>query len=344
MTVYEAHEEWSVPGVFSVARGVYRIPLPLPNDALRAVSVYAVIGNDGLVCIDSGWSVPEARELFVRSLASLELGPYDIKRFLVTHIHRDHYTQAVALRREFGTRVALGRGEEPSLDALRDPAVNPFRRRLEELRRNGAHEVAAGLVRTRANQPVPPMSEWELPDQWLRDGEEVRAGGRTLTVIETPGHTRGHVVFHDAADRLLFAGDHVLPTITPSIGFEPAPHGNPLGNFLRSLARIRELPDATVLPAHGPVVESAHARVDELVAHHGARLDQSLAAIAAGADTASAVATCLHWTRRERTFKELDVFNQSLAVSETAAHLRLLAAQGRLQRTVEEGVDRYQPR
>lgn len=343
MTVDEDRREWSDPGVYPVARDVYRIPLPLPNDGLRAVSVYVVIGEDGLACIDSGWSVPEARGLFVRMLASLDVAPSDIERFFVTHMHRDHYTQAVALRREFGTTVALGRGEQPSLALVRDPTLNPFRRRLEELRRNGAHDVAASLVRIRATQEPPSMSEWELPDQWLRDGEKVRAGDRTLEVLETPGHTRGHVVFHDAQDRLLFAGDHVLPTITPSIGFEPAPSVNPLGNFLTSLARIRELPDARVLPAHGPVVESAHARVDELVAHHGVRLGQSLAAVAAGADTAADVATCLRWTRRERTFDELDPFNQSLAVSETVAHLRLLEAQGRLKRTSDEGVDRYQP-
>ncbi len=51
-------------------------------------------------------------------------------------------------------------------------------------------------------------------------------------MIETPGHTRGHVVFSDPASRLLFTGDHVLPTITPSIGFEPVATDNPLGDFL----------------------------------------------------------------------------------------------------------------
>ena len=138
------------------------------------------------------------------------------------------------------------------------------------------------------------------------------------------------MVFHDPANGLLFAGDHVLPTITPSIGFEPVLSPNPLGDFLDSLATVRARPDARLLPAHGPVTDSVHKRVDELVAHHGKRLDETLAAIARGAVSAYDVASQLTWTRRERTLDELDPFNQMLAIAETAAHLELLAAQGRL--------------
>jgi glyoxylase-like metal-dependent hydrolase (beta-lactamase superfamily II) len=162
-------------------------------------------------------------------------------------------------------------------------------------------------------------------------------------VVATPGHTRGHVVFHDAAGGLLFAGDHVLPTITPSIGFEPMLADDPLGAFLGSLTLIRSRPDARLLPAHGPVTDSAHARVDELIAHHGRRLDEAEAVIRGGAQTAREAAARLKWTRRERTLDELDPFNQMLAVTETAAHLQLLAAQGRATRHEAGGLRYYQP-
>ena len=68
-------DEWMEPGAHEVVRGVYRIPLPLPNDGLRAVNVYLVVGSDGIVCIDSGWALPESRQMFETSLASLEFGP-----------------------------------------------------------------------------------------------------------------------------------------------------------------------------------------------------------------------------------------------------------------------------
>ena len=72
-------------------------------------------------------------------------------------------------------------------------------------------------------------------------------------------------MFAERAAGLLFAGDHVLPTITPSIGFTVPPVPDPLGDFMASLTKVRSLPDLTVLPAHGPVAPSSHARVDELL-------------------------------------------------------------------------------
>jgi hypothetical protein len=95
-----------------------------------------------------------------------------------------------------------------------------------------------------------------------------------------------------------------------------------------------------LLPAHGPVAPSVHARVDELVTHHGRRLDLTEAALHHGASTAFEVACQLTWTRRERHLDELDLFNQMLAVAETAAHLELLVAQGRVRRE-DAGVRRY---
>jgi hypothetical protein len=41
--------------------GIYRIPLPLPFDGLRAVNAYAIETADGLVMIDSGWLPTQPR-------------------------------------------------------------------------------------------------------------------------------------------------------------------------------------------------------------------------------------------------------------------------------------------
>jgi glyoxylase-like metal-dependent hydrolase (beta-lactamase superfamily II) len=334
-------DDWSAAGTYEVAVDVYRIPLPLPNDGLRAVNVYVLMGSQSLVCIDSGWAIADARKLLIESLALLGCGPADIDRFLITHVHRDHYTQAIALRREFATRVSLGEGERSSLEAIQDPNRSPLDSRLRQLRLQGAASLADQLASDMTARNTPDDFEWDFPNDWLEEGELILTGGRSLHVIETPGHTRGHVVFHDRAAKLLFAGDHVLPTITPSIGFEPALSPNPLGDFLDSLARVRRLPDAMLLPAHGAVAASVHARVDELVDHHAARLENTLAGLSVGAETAFEVARQLLWTRRERRLDELDHFNQSLAVSETAAHLALLEAQGRVTKTLDEGVFRY---
>lgn len=162
-----------------------------------------------------------------------------------------------------------------------------------------------------------------------------------MSAVSTPGHTRGHFVFADLADGLLFAGDHVLPTITPSIGFEGDPSDQPLGDFLSSLAKVRALPDLRVLPAHGPVGMSSHTRVDELLEHHDHRLALCVEALRAGEQTAYQVATQLPWTRRSHELDDLDPFNASLATMETRVHLLLLVARGQVTRSVIDGQDVY---
>jgi glyoxylase-like metal-dependent hydrolase (beta-lactamase superfamily II) len=150
------------------------------------------------------------------------------------------------------------------------------------------------------------------------------------------------VVFVDAAAGLLFAGDHVLPHITPSIGFEPVPPQLALRDYLGSLAAVRRMPDLRLLPAHGPVTDSAHTRIDQLLEHHRSRLDECADAVLQGAETAYQVAGMLTWTRRFRPLEELDSFNQMLAVNETAEHLDLLVVQGRLRSGDLDGIRHYE--
>ena len=333
--------DWQEPGAHEVAPGIHRIPLPLPQDGLRAVNVYAVTAGNSVTMIDAGWALAESRAQLEQSLKQIDAGLGDIDRFLVTHVHRDHYTQAIAVRREFGTRVSLGIGERPSLEELNGPWSGD-RAQGEQLRRYGATAVLDELVERGWGGPFDPR-DWEPPTDWLTDGQTLGIGERELRAVHTPGHTRGHLVFADLAGGLLFAGDHVLPHITPSIGFEASVTESPLADYLRSLAAVRAMPDLRLLPAHGPVAESVHARVDELVAHHEDRLAASEAAVRAGAVTPYEVAQALGWTRRNRAFADLDPWNRMLAVCETAAHLLVLAAQGRLRHTTVDGVDHFGP-
>ncbi|HET7388373.1 MAG TPA: MBL fold metallo-hydrolase [Nocardioidaceae bacterium] len=330
---------WTEPGAYPVADGVHRIPLPLPMDGLRAVNVYAIETEHGLTLIDGGWAIEESRAQLEASLKQIGYGVPDITTFLVTHAHRDHYTQAVAVRKEFGARVSLGIGDKGTLDMVGDYARvgDPT---VAQLRRAGASGLAEQWARAHGGPPEH-FDYYEYPDTWLERDHSIEVGSRTLDAVSTPGHTQGHFVFADTEDGVLFAGDHVLPTITPSIGFEPAYAPQPLGDFLASLAKVRALPDLRLLPAHGPVGKRSHQRVDELVAHHEQRLALCRAAVEAGAQTAYDVAQRLPWTRHEREMSELDLFNASLASMETMAHLELLVAQGRIAGADSDGVRTY---
>ncbi|MEU3528740.1 MBL fold metallo-hydrolase [Streptomyces sp. NPDC038707] len=332
---------WAEAGAQTILPGVHRVPLPLPNDGLHAVNVYLLEGlaeDGGLVMIDGGWAVPEARKTLEEALASLGRDLGDIRDILVTHVHRDHYTQAVDLRRLLGCRVHLGAGERRGLELLNEMRGG-LGSALRTLREAGAADLAELVEKVYPDLYL--RDDWEAPDHWLT-AQTLSFGGGELRVIPTPGHTRGHVVFLDEGRGLLFSGDHVLPRITPSIGFEAAdPGGRPLAAYLDSLHLMTRYADARLLPAHGPVTASAHTRVSELIAHHEERLRRTLAVLGDATHDAYTVARRLTWTRREVPFDELTPMNRMLAVNETVAHLDVLVLRGRASMTSADGVHRY---
>ena len=162
----EPPADWTAAGAYRVAPSVYRIPLPLPSDGLRAVNVYAIDHGDSLTLIDAGWAVAETTPALERGLAELGYRFTDISRILVTHVHRDHYSYAVELRRRWGTHIALGLGEADTLQAIRlmaeGKAVNSS---VDRLRAAGAADLADTISRGPRppgpwNSPTRPTSGW----------------------------------------------------------------------------------------------------------------------------------------------------------------------------------------
>lgn len=82
-----------------------------------------------------------------------------------------------------------------------------------------------------------------IPDmtQGVREGDKVRVGSLEAEVIETPGHTVGHISFHFPAERLLFAGDTLF-----SLGCGRLLGGTP-AQMWSSLGKLARLPDDTAV-------------------------------------------------------------------------------------------------
>ncbi|MGW9265327.1 MBL fold metallo-hydrolase [Gordonia terrae] len=341
MTVGSSSTTWLEAGCHPVVDGVHRIPLALPQDGLRAVNIYVLETDSGIALIDGGWHRPDTHRELTEALAVIGRTPDEIHDVFVTHIHRDHYTFAVELRRRHGCRVHLGAAEAPGLAEIARVDSNVPTSSLREVRRAGALELADTVHAMTIAEPFS-IADWEQPDSWLEPGL-IPLPGRRVEAVHTPGHTKGHIVFHDHDHRLSFTGDHILPTITPSIGFELGDWEMPLAKFLRSLELLVDDRDHTIAPAHGAVGGQIGARAEVLLAHHEHRFTQIVDLLAGHGRPlpGHAVAQRLPWTRHNRPFGALDTFNQLIAVCETMAHLDVLVDREVVRVDARDGVEHF---
>jgi glyoxylase-like metal-dependent hydrolase (beta-lactamase superfamily II) len=145
--------------------------------------------------------------------------------------------------------------------------------------------------------------------------------------VWTPGHTPGHLCFHLPAERLLLSGDHVLPSITPHISISRSDRGgDPLGDFLDSLAKVAGLDATEVLPAHRHRFTDLAARSEAIRRHHLDHLADIEAILTDGPAPLWQIAARLTWNR---PWDQFPLVLRRSAVNETAAHLRYLTRRNR---------------
>jgi glyoxylase-like metal-dependent hydrolase (beta-lactamase superfamily II) len=308
-----------------LASDLWSIPVPIPGP-LRNVSVYVFAADDGLLLLDAGWDSSDAWDALTTGLTQLGATVADVRGVLVSHLHYDHIGLTGRVAQESGAWVALHGAD---LDLLSRPDYRDAQLATDAeaayLRSLGADDDEAAAVVGTAQQRVG-FTSMRLPGRRLEHDQVVRHGGWSLRAVHTPGHTPGHCVFVDEEHSRLFAGDHVLPRISPNISAERASPPDPLGDYLRSLGEVAELPLEHVLPAHEWRFDGLATRCDQLLAHHEKRLAELLDAVdAEPGGTAWSLAGRLTWSRPwEQYGGRLRVF----AVTETAAHLQHLVTRG----------------
>lgn len=104
----------------------------------------------------------------------------------------------------------------------------------------------------------------------LADQESLNAGGITLTVLHTPGHTSDSVCFRLEDEQAMLTGDTVLGRGTTMLDY---PDGT-LSDYLHSLEKLKNYDAAALLPAHGPAHQRLGPVVDRYIDHRHRRLEE----------------------------------------------------------------------
>jgi glyoxylase-like metal-dependent hydrolase (beta-lactamase superfamily II) len=323
-----------LPPVEQVRPGLWSIPVPWPRSGLRYTLSYLVSGRSGPALVDTGWPTEQAWTALADGVGQTGHDIAEVRHVLVTHAHADHLGMAGRVREASGALVGMHPAESATLLHRVEPQA--WRERLSGwLRARGAPADQAGEITELMAGAVGFHARLARPDFDIEHGSLPLGAGTALRAVWTPGHTPGHLCFHDEERDVLLTGDHVLPRITPHIGLPPGVEGDPLGDYQASLRVLARYNPAEVLPAHEYRFADLGARLGVLLRHHRTRLAEIEHAVASDPGLSTwAVSEMLTWSRGwDQT---LGPARQS-AVSETWAHL--LHLEGR-QRVINHGRDR----
>jgi len=324
------HEAWQrrdLPPVEQLRPDLWSIPVPIPHNPLRYVSVYALaLAGGGIGLLDAGWDSDAGWEALTAGLDRLGAAPTDVRGVLVTHLHFDHLGLAGRIRETSGAWIAMHPADASVVRRMNGrTAAAAAADEVDFLIHLGADpdEARADADDAEAMEPFMRMA---AADRLLDDGDLADLPGWQMRALHTPGHTPGHLCFAEERTGLLFSGDHVLPRISPNISTTADGLPDPLRSYLSSLTAVRDLAPTEVLPAHEWRFDGLASRVDELKAHHEHRLDELLQALRTHPNsTPWQLAAYLTWSRPWSAYqRRMRIF----AVTETDAHLRLLGSRG----------------
>ena len=343
--VYPCGEPPAPGHLRQIVPGVLWLRMPLPF-TLKHINLWAIADEDeqgpGWAIVDTGTQTPDVLAAWRTLLApDGPLGGRPITRVIATHMHPDHMGMAGWLTRKFDARLWMTREEYLMCRTL---AADTGREAPDDAirfyRRCGWPEEALDNYRTRFGGFGKFIHA--LPDSFRRivDGERFTIGAHEWRVVVGNGHSPEHACLVCEGLGLMISGDQVLPRISSNVSVFPTePDADPLGDWLKSIARLRAaLPDTLlVLPAHGEPFRGLHARLDRLASGHArglARLERSLGEPKRAVDTFSALfARQIDW--KSEAF--------GLATGESVAHLNHLLARGALQTALDaDGAMRYQ--
>jgi glyoxylase-like metal-dependent hydrolase (beta-lactamase superfamily II) len=338
VTAPAQHRAWAartLPPVERVRAGVWSVPVPIPNNPLRYVLAYVLELRDGIALVDTGWPVPEAWDVLVAGISKTGHEVADVRAVLVTHAHADHFGLAARVRAVSGAWVGL---HEADARMLRPTSGEQLVARFVSwLTRHGVPAVEAAAI-TGSAADYEQFIGLGGPDRLIRDGEQPIKELPTLRAVWTPGHTPGHLCFYDAAARTMMTGDHVLPRISPNITVNDG-DADPLGDYLASLRSLTTFDVQEVFPAHEYRFTGLAGRAGDLLAHHRARLDESLALV--GQLPGSSTWELTERMTWSRPWSQTTGSIRRAAVGETLAHLVRLRAEGHVVRTDNDGVVRW---
>ena len=221
------------PKVVKVNDRVYALlgpmGLPSPHNQGYMVNSTVIIGDKGVILVDSGGTDEVGRHL---AKAIAKITPKPVTHIINTHHHGDHVLGNVAFK---GAEII----SSEQCKALVEKTGMEWVQLMENL-------VWRKFPNTR---PVPAMltfKEESTNDRSLQ-------GVRMVLWVPRGSHTPGDMMVYLPDDKVLIGGDILVNTTTPVM------RDANIRNWIGALAKAQEFDATTIVPGHGPLMTKSDA-------------------------------------------------------------------------------------
>ncbi len=319
-----------LPPLEQVRDDVWALAQPMPGGHLAYSFTYLLLGADGGVhVVDPGWDSDENWDRLTAALAEIAPGASGadvVTGITGTHLHPDHVGMAPRLRDASGVQFAM--------HGVERAAVERHSTRLLDLDEALGRLEGWGVPEERWVELAhyvdrSPEGLVLAVDRELIDGDLLPIPGFRVAVIATPGHTAGHICLRDDDRRLLYTGDHVLPTVFAGLGLGGPTAVNPLAEYLASINHLSRYGSYEALPGHGYRFIGLDGRASDCAQHQLTRAREVAGILegAAGAVEPSVwdIASRLTWTAG---WSGLHGFQLLSALSQTDMHRDFVRTHG----------------
>jgi len=219
-----------------IADNVYVVPGVVANP-------YLILDDDGLTLIDTG--IPRSEKKILAYVEGLGRSARDVRRIILTHADLDHVGSLAALHRATAARTYASQIEADAISAGRPSRV---------IKPSG---FSVRRLMFAVMRPFMKAAPFRV-DEIIADGQILPVLGG-LQVVDTAGHTPGHISLFAPSAGVLFCGDSLVSD-------EDGLHGSRPGltwdeaKAKEAVRRQSALGAHIVCSGHGPVVIDAEGK------------------------------------------------------------------------------------
>jgi uncharacterized sulfatase len=202
----KAHPEYFEKEIVQLADNVYQA------FGFAASNVYLIIGDDGLIIVDTSETTSAAENILAEFRKITDL---PIKTIILTHSHRDHVSGAsVFVEGNSPEILASSRFSNDSLfvDSSHPQPVKAMQMRTKRQFGIGLSypDEIVGIGVGPGKRPLKGMGAGAMtPTRRIGDeGEKLKIHGIDLELVRAPGETPDHIVVWYPAKKILISGDN----------------------------------------------------------------------------------------------------------------------------------------